>query len=179
MQPDDLSMPRGDNRIKQKLNLHVKKRLQETRKFTQISSDLICPPVGSTRGAPTGSKTKKLKTKHSSTSSTVVCSTAPSIVNAGSSKLSTTAELLLSPGATTGGNSNDATNSSFNSVDLDPDANCSNDGQERADKNGGGNRSAPKLDIFTLILNEKKNSLMRDPEVAKLLEEIMNKRNKN
>ncbi|XP_058815132.1 uncharacterized protein LOC131678808 [Topomyia yanbarensis] len=178
MQPDDLSMPRGDNRIKQKLSLHVKKRLQETGKASQIPSDLICPPVASTRGAPTGSKTKKLKIKHSpSTSSTVVSIAGAQFGSGSNSKPTAPIELILSPGTTTGGNSNDATNSSFNSVDLDPDANGSNDGQERTEKNGG--RSVPKPDIFTLILNEKKNSLMRDPEVIKLLSEMMAKRNKH
>ncbi|XP_055548156.1 uncharacterized protein LOC129731835 [Wyeomyia smithii] len=175
MQPDDLSIPRGDSKIKLKLNLHVKKRLQETKKTSQSSLELSSPPVAVSRGAsqPTVSKTKKLKTKHSQSSPSVsVCTTVAGTSSGSASKHST--ELLLSPG-TIGGNSNDATNSSFNSADFDPDAGVSNDGQERADKNV--TRTA-KPDIFTLILNEKKSSLMRDPEVITFLREMMEKRNK-
>ncbi|XP_053696297.1 uncharacterized protein LOC128743695 [Sabethes cyaneus] len=182
MQPDDLSIPRGDSKIKLKLNLHVKKRLQETKKTLSNSLELGSPPVAVSLGAAAGplataavgSKTKRLKTKHSQA---VPPSPSVSITQGAScsrgSKQST--ELLLSPGII-GGNSNDATNSSFNSADYDPDAGVSNDGQDRADKSGG--KSSSKPDIFTLILNEKKSSLMRDPEVIKFLREMMEKRNK-
>ncbi|XP_062547016.1 dentin sialophosphoprotein-like [Armigeres subalbatus] len=199
MQPDDLSMPRGDNKIKEKLNLHLKKRLQETGKNSTASENP--PPASSSSsscstavartasGPSAGSKTKKQKTKHSPSSAASVSATISSNsslnLSGGSSGSKPSANvsgehLMLSPGALGGGNSNDTTNSSFNSVDLDPDN--SNDGQDRAaEKNspGGTSRVAPKADIFTLILNEKKNSLMRDPEVVKFLRDLIDAREKS
>ncbi|XP_055641732.1 uncharacterized protein LOC129778692 [Toxorhynchites rutilus septentrionalis] len=182
MQPNDLSIPRGENQIKEKLNLHVKKRLQETSKSTKILLSPACPLVLSPKAGPSTSKTKKVKTKHATSNATSVLEINSNIVaqppKSGSGN-KPTAELLLSPGAI-GGNSNDATNSSFNSVDLDPDANVSNDCHERTvtDKCGLNTKSLPRPDIFTLVLNEKKSSLMRDPEVMKLLNDLMKKQNK-
>lgn len=186
-------MPRGDSKIKEKLNLHVKKRLQETAKSSTKTEPPTPPPsstssAGSltTPGPSPGSKTKKQKTKHSQQSSATATSTSSNSSfnlsgGSSSSKAPTvTAEhLMLSPGALGGGNSNDTTNSSFNSVDLDPDANLSNDGQATEKSSpGGSGKATPKADIFTMILNEKKNSLMRDPEVIKFLRDLMDKRDK-
>lgn len=184
MQPDDLSIPRGESQIKEKLNLHVKKRLQETGKSSKILLDPVCPLGLQPKAGPSTSKTKKLKTKHtpsavpSATYTTSGGNGGNTIVQALGSGCGNkpAAELLLSPGA----NSNDATNSSFNSVDLDPDANASNDCHERAgtDKCGINSKTSPKPDIFTLVLNEKKSSLMRDPEVIKFLSDLMKRQNK-
>ncbi|XP_065080999.1 ubiquilin-4-like [Ochlerotatus camptorhynchus] len=198
MQPDDLSIPRGDNKIKEKLNLHLKKRLQETGKSLSSSaaepppppsssSSSTCPPVSpaasaAAAGPSSGSKTKKQKTKHSpSTSSATSASAGSSFyigAAAGCSSSKNPDHMMLSPGALGGGNSNDTTNSSFNSVDLDPDANLSNDGLERAAGEKSGSKVNSKPDIFTVILNEKKSSLMRDPEVIKFLTDLMEKRDK-
>lgn len=198
MQPDDLSMPRGDNKIKEKLNLHVKKRIQETAKTSTIAEPLTPPPPPSSAGPSTsaaappavpgpssGPKTKKQKTKHSPAALTASTATTSSSFNlaggsSGSGKPPTAEHLMLSPGALGGGNSNDTTNSSFNSVDLDPDANLSNDGPsaEKSSPGGSGSKATSKPDIFTMILNEKKSSLMRDPEVIKFLRDLMEKRDK-
>ncbi|XP_039429307.1 uncharacterized protein LOC120412785 isoform X1 [Culex pipiens pallens] len=178
MQPDDLSLPRADNKIKEKLNLHVKKRLlQDPGKCTPSSSkippqSITCPvvvsPSASVAPPPPTPKTKKQKTKHSpaaatNTSAASGQSVQLTIGTLGSLSSRPAEGLLLSPGAgATGGNSND---SSFNSVEADPDA--SNDGQagtSGGDKAAGSKASSSKPDIFTLILNEKKASLMRDPE---------------
>lgn len=187
MQPNDLSMPRADNRIKEKLNLHLKKRLQETSKNSAaevLPSSSCSTAVAPLPGPSPGSKTKKQKTKHSPTSVTTSAISSNSSLNLsggsfGSKPSASGEHLMLSPGALGGGNSNDTTNSSFNSVDLDPDN--SNDGQDRtAEKSspGGSSKVTPKADIFTLILNEKKNSLMRDPEVVKFLRDLIDARDK-
>ncbi|XP_055613250.1 uncharacterized protein LOC129759756 [Uranotaenia lowii] len=191
MQPDDLSMPRSNNGIKEKLNIHLKKRLLETSNSSEptapsatnhhqaeTSSKIIEAPLGP---APPLPKIKKQKTKHlarnvsttqpNTSATTVVGTSRAKQQSAMSAAITSPPEVHLSPG--NGNNSND---SSFNSADMDPEAGTSNDGQSQTDKSGAPGKSNAKPDIFSMILNEKKSSLMRDPEVIKFLQEALAKR---
>uniref|UniRef100_A0A182PAV8 RFXA_RFXANK_bdg domain-containing protein n=1 Tax=Anopheles epiroticus TaxID=199890 RepID=A0A182PAV8_9DIPT len=74
--------------------------------------------------------------------------------------------MLLSPGAA---NSNDTTNSSINSTDQDGELN-DRDTCDKGDK--GTTKPNQRMDIFSMILNQKKSSLMRDPEVIRFMENL-------
>uniref|UniRef100_A0A182LVB8 Uncharacterized protein n=1 Tax=Anopheles culicifacies TaxID=139723 RepID=A0A182LVB8_9DIPT len=161
MESDDKS----DIKIKEKLNLHVKKRLQETVKDAPHDKHESKDKNSSTAatngaGAPKAKKQKtKNASKHVSNASTaaVVSSIAPIGVR--------TNDLLLSPGAA---NSNDTTNSSINSTDQDGELND----RETCDKGDKSAKSSQRMDIFAMILNQKKSSLMSDPEVIQFMKNI-------
>uniref|UniRef100_A0A182W6M3 Uncharacterized protein n=1 Tax=Anopheles minimus TaxID=112268 RepID=A0A182W6M3_9DIPT len=161
MESDD----KGDIKIKEKLNLHVKKRLQETVK--DASHDKHDPkdknsstPAANASGAP---KAKKQKTKNPSKHVSNASSAAAGSSNASIGVRSN--DLLLSPGAA---NSNDTTNSSINSTDQDGELND----RDTCDKGDRSAKSSQRMDIFAMILNQKKSSLMSDPEVIQFMKTL-------
>ncbi|XP_050082686.1 uncharacterized protein LOC126569556 [Anopheles aquasalis] len=140
---------KSEIKIKEKLNQHVKKRLQE----------------GSFQGpanekGPEAPRNKRQKTKNGSKKANPAQIAPP---NAATGAKCT--DSLLSPGAA---NSNDTTNSSINSTDQDAELND----REVCDRGGTSDKpakSGKQMDIFSLLLNQKKGSLMRDPEVLACL----------
>uniref|UniRef100_A0A8W7PDS1 Uncharacterized protein n=1 Tax=Anopheles coluzzii TaxID=1518534 RepID=A0A8W7PDS1_ANOCL len=162
---------KSDIKIKEKLNLHVKKRLQENGKEASLekndSKDRSIP--ANTAAAPSSSaappRAKRQKTTKSSSKQT----TNASVAGTGSSIASTATrsnDLLLSPGAA---NSNDTTNSSINSTDQDGELN-DRDTCDKGDKGAG--KSNQRVDIFAMILNQKKSSLLCDPEVIQFMKNL-------
>ncbi|XP_052867583.1 uncharacterized protein LOC128273617 [Anopheles cruzii] len=140
---------KSESKIKEKLNLHVKKRLQESSKQPGHDNDAhnskdIAPPVGP--------RAKRQKTKNATKPTSTV---APVIKD-----LAKGNELLLSPGG------NDTTNSSINSTDQEVNDREAVDRIAATDKPA---KAGQRLDIFSWILNQKKSTLMRDPEVVACL----------
>ncbi|XP_049301704.1 uncharacterized protein LOC125775193 [Anopheles funestus] len=161
MESDDKS----DIKIKEKLNLHVKKRLQETVKDSPHDKHDPKDKNGATAAASvTGApRTKRQKTKNAS-KHTSSAPTAAIVPSNGPTAIRTN-DLLLSPGAA---NSNDTTNSSINSTDQDGELND----REAGDKGDRPAKSSPRMDIFAMILNQKKSSLMCDPEVIQFMKNL-------
>ncbi|XP_035796215.1 uncharacterized protein LOC118468959 [Anopheles albimanus] len=142
---------KSEIKIKEKLNQHVKKRLQE---------GSLQGPTNEKGVAPDAPRNKRQKTKNGAKK------TNPSQIPAPSAATGTKCtDSLLSPGAA---NSNDTTNSSINSTDQDTELND----REVCDRGGTSDKpvkSGKQMDIFSLLLNQKKGSLMRDPEVLACL----------
>ncbi|XP_052894270.1 uncharacterized protein LOC128301713 [Anopheles moucheti] len=161
MESDDKS----DIKIKEKLNLHVKKRLQETVKDSPPDKHEPKDKNSSTAGAnATGApRTKRQKTKNGSKNTSNTPTTA--VVSSTPATAIRTNDLLLSPGAA---NSNDTTNSSINSTDQDGELND----REACDKGDRPAKSSQRMDIFAMILNQKKSSLMCDPEVIQFMKSL-------
>ncbi|XP_053677229.1 uncharacterized protein LOC128727351 [Anopheles nili] len=164
------STDKSEIKIKEKLNLHVKKRLQESSKDVMLdtsdSKDKRSPSVAANCSA--GPRAKRQKTKNvSKPAANATVTTAPSLPNAGIRGN----DLLLSPGAA---NSNDTTNSSINSTDQDGELNdretCEKGSSDKAPKSG------QRMDIFSMILNHKKRALMCDPEVIKFMNNLTESR---
>ncbi|XP_050078661.1 uncharacterized protein LOC126565519 [Anopheles maculipalpis] len=162
MESDDKS----EIKIKEKLNLHVKKRLQETAKegsHDKHDSKEKSSATAGTTNAPGATRPKRQKTKNGS-KCTPNAST-PGVVGSIPPAGVRPSDFLLSPGAA---NSNDTTNSSINSTDQDGELN-DRDACDRVDKPAKSNQ---RMDIFAMILNQKKSSLMCDPEVIQLMKTL-------
>uniref|UniRef100_A0A182NYR1 Uncharacterized protein n=1 Tax=Anopheles dirus TaxID=7168 RepID=A0A182NYR1_9DIPT len=163
MESDDKS----EIKIKEKLNLHVKKRLQEsTKDAPNEKNDAKDTSSTSTTVANSSSapKAKRQKTKGSSKQAAANAATAGTAATIASTGVRTS-DLLLSPGAA---NSNDTTNSSINSTDQDAELND----REPCEKGDKPVKPSQRMDIFSLILNQKKSSLMCDPEVIKFMNSL-------
>ncbi|XP_035905301.1 uncharacterized protein LOC118509160 [Anopheles stephensi] len=160
MESDDKS----EIKIKEKLNLHVKKRLQETGKEAPYEKH-DSKDKGSTSSAATNASSaprpKRQKTKNGSKHTANV----PTAGIAAANPPVRPSDLLLSPGAA---NSNDTTNSSINSTDQDGELN-DRDTCDRGDRPAKPNQ---RMDIFAMILNQKKSSLMCDPEVIQFMKTL-------
>ncbi|KFB47697.1 hypothetical protein ZHAS_00015745 [Anopheles sinensis] len=158
------SSEKSENKIKEKLNLHVKKRLQESTKDSpRDETDLKDKPNSTFRTSGPRSKRQKIKNGSKQTTSSTAAAV-PTIPAHGIKN-----ELLLSPGAA---NSNDTTNSSINSTDQDGELND----REACDPAGSTDKppkTGQRMDIFSCILNQKKSSLMRDPEVISFLQALV------
>ncbi|XP_058062857.1 uncharacterized protein LOC131212832 [Anopheles bellator] len=149
---------KSESKIKEKLNLHVKKRLQESSKQPSHDNTSNSKDIASVSVGP---RAKRQKTKNATKSTPII------------KDLAKGNELLLSPGAT---NSNDTTNSSINSTDQDAELND----RETVDRIATTDKPAKagqRVDIFSWILNQKKSSLMRDPEVVACLNALSERKN--
>lgn len=161
LEDDRKNKPSSDN-IKQKLTLHLKRRQQEDKKTTIVgNTNPPQPPNLATTTTIITKQTKKSKQK-SAPQTPISSSGSGQITPAtpGSSNSFPNTPTLMTP---TTASSHQELSPNINHPESSVDGEVSSpDKQEK---------SSP--DILTTILNSKKNSLLRDPEVILFLENAL------
>lgn len=160
--------------IKERLNLHVKRRLQSTESNEKafklngtpsatISTNIQCSPNGhsSCSGGGSGGNTPGTKSARSPKKGRIskrqINSSTESINLPTTPTMLPSSALITTPLAST--------------HTLPPNNN--NDGEHSDLFNTDSRQSDKNLDILTLVLNEKKRQLMEDPEVVSFLNNII------